>query len=95
VEAYLRSGTPVEPGMKIRYVVRNARRYVVDTEWEAGMFDVPFYRGLIGKAWEEVEYAFTGGRPGTQKWHGIEERTGMDPAGSSDCARARRVDLPG
>ena len=95
VEAYQRSGTPVEPGMKIRYVVRDARRYVVDTEWEAGAFDVPFYRGLIEKAWGEVEYAFTGGRPKMRKWHGIEERTEMDPAGSSDCVRALRIDLPG
>jgi DNA polymerase, archaea type len=71
VEAYQRSGTPVEPGMKIRYVVRDARRYVVDTEWEAGMFDLPFYRGLLEKAWGEVEYAFTCGQaPAAVRWEG-------------------------
>ena len=63
VEAYRRCGVPVEPGMKIRYVVRDARRYVVDTEWEAGIFDIPYYRGLLEKAWGEVEYAFTCGGP--------------------------------
>ncbi|MGA2918149.1 type B DNA-directed DNA polymerase [Methanoregula sp.] len=69
VEAYHRCGVPVEPGMKIRYVVRDARRYVVDTEWEAGTFDVPFYRGLLEKAWGEVEYAFTCGQaPAGVRW---------------------------
>ena len=34
----------------------------MDTEWEAGTFDVPYYRGLLEKAWGEVEYAFTCGR---------------------------------
>jgi hypothetical protein len=55
--------------MNIRYVVRDARRYVVDTEWEAGTFDVPFYRGLLEKAWGEVEYAFTCGQaPAGVRW---------------------------
>ncbi len=61
VEAYRRSGTGIAPGMKIRYVVRDARRYIVDTEWDAGTFDVPYYRGLLEKAWGEVEYAFSAG----------------------------------
>ena len=68
VEAYRGCRVPVEPGMKIRYVVRDARRYMVDTEWEAGTFDVPYYRGLLEKTWGEVEYAFTCGLPGTRGW---------------------------
>jgi DNA polymerase, archaea type len=61
VEAYRRSGAPVEPGMKIRYVVRDARRYIVETEWEAGGFDLPYYRGLLEKAYGEIGYAFAAG----------------------------------
>jgi DNA polymerase I len=78
VEAYRRSGTPIEPGMKIRYVVRDARRYVVDTEWEAGAFDIPFYRGLLEKAWSEVEYAFTCGTDGTRETDRIDAETQND-----------------
>ncbi len=64
VDAYRRSGVGIEPGMKIRYVVRDARRYIVDTEWDAGKFDPVYYRGLLEKAWKEVEYAFPAGRAG-------------------------------
>jgi DNA polymerase I len=71
VEAYRRCGVSVEPGMKIRYVVRDARRYMVDTEWEAGTFDLPYYRGLLEKAWGEIEYAFICERaPDGVRWDG-------------------------
>jgi DNA polymerase I len=58
VEAHMRSGAGVAPGMKIGYVVREARTYRVDTEWNAEQFDVLYYRALLDKAWEEIEYAF-------------------------------------
>ena len=67
VEAYRRSGTGIEPGMKIWYVVRDARRYIVDTEWDAGKFDPVCYRGLLEKAWGKVEYAFSAGRKGRRE----------------------------
>jgi DNA polymerase I len=97
VEAYQRSGAPVEPGMKIRYLVRDARRYVVDTEWEAGTFDVPFYRGLLEKAWGEVEYAFTCRLAQDVKWgnSGIEAEWRVDSTGCRDHSRGQEVDLPG
>ena len=57
VEAHMRSGAGVAPGMKIGYVVRDARTYRVDTEWDAKEFDVVFYRTLLDKAWEEIAYA--------------------------------------
>ena len=44
--------------MKIRYVVRDARTYRVDPEWAAERFDLPYYRGLLDKAWKEISYAF-------------------------------------
>ncbi|HXX55854.1 MAG TPA: type B DNA-directed DNA polymerase [Methanoregula sp.] len=58
VEAHLRGCAGVAPGMKIGYVVRDARTYAVDTEWEAGKFDVLYYRSLLEKAWEEIRFAF-------------------------------------
>ena len=58
VQAYLKGGTGIAPGMKIGYVVRDARTYAVDTEWEAEKFDVLYYRGLLEKAWEEIRFAF-------------------------------------
>lgn len=62
VNAYREAGVEVAPGMKICYIVRDAHRYQVDPEWLAGSFDVAYYRGLVGKAWEEIAYAFEEGR---------------------------------
>jgi len=58
VRAYQQAGIPVAPGMKISYVVRDARTYTVDTEWDAERFDILYYRTLLDKAWEEISYAF-------------------------------------
>jgi DNA polymerase, archaea type len=58
VQAYQNAGCEIAPGMKIRYIVRDARRYRVDPEWEADTFDIPYYRGLMEKAWKEIAYAF-------------------------------------
>ena len=58
VEAHLRAGTGVSPGMKIGYVVRDARTYAVDTAWDAGQADILYYRGLLEKAYEEIAFAF-------------------------------------
>ena len=57
-EAHMRSSAGVAPGMKIGYVVRDARTYQVDTEWDAKEFDLLYYRALLEKAWEEIAYAF-------------------------------------
>lgn len=58
VAAYRDAGVAIAPGMKIRYVVRDARVYGVDPEWAAGSFDRIYYRGLIEKAWNEIAYVF-------------------------------------
>jgi DNA polymerase, archaea type len=60
VQAYRDRGIPAVPGMKIGYVVRDARRYRVDLSWEAETFDIPYYAGLMEKAWKEIAYAFVG-----------------------------------
>jgi DNA polymerase I len=64
VEAYEKSGVELAPGMKIEYIVRDARRYQVDPLWDAGSIDVAFYRALVDKAWAEVAFAFAGPESG-------------------------------
>jgi DNA polymerase I len=58
VHAYRKHGISIAPGKKIRYVVTDARRYQVETEWNAAAFDLPYYRNLLEKAWEEMAFAF-------------------------------------
>ncbi len=61
VDAYRRLGIGIAPGMEIGYVVRDASRWVVDAEMEAGRFDIGYYRRLLDKAWGEVAFVFGGG----------------------------------
>lgn len=58
VQAYRDRGIEIAPGMKIGYIVRDARRYAVDTEWDAAIFDLPYYHSLLEKASEEIAFAF-------------------------------------
>ena len=58
VQAYRDRGIEIAPGMKIGYIVRDAQRYSVDTEWDAAIFDLPYYHTLLEKAWEEIAFAF-------------------------------------
>ena len=58
VQVYHDRGIAIEPGMKIGYIVRDAKRYAVDTAWDAAGFDVSYYRALLEKAWEEIAFAF-------------------------------------
>ncbi|MEN6609888.1 MAG: type B DNA-directed DNA polymerase [Methanoregulaceae archaeon] len=58
LEAYRSEGIVVAPGMKITYVVRDAKRYLVDTEWTASATDTEYYRALLDKAWEEIAFVF-------------------------------------
>lgn len=66
VQAYRDAEVEIAPGMKISYVVRDARTYRVDPEWAAERFDLSYYRGLLDKAWKEISYAF--------RWDGYETR---------------------
>lgn len=58
VEAYRNAGVEIAPGMKISYVVQDAGRYRVCPVWAAESADTAYYRGLLGKAWKEIAYAF-------------------------------------
>ncbi len=59
VQSYRDHGVGIAPGMKIQYVVTDARRYHVEPAWCANTFDIPFYRGLIDKAYAEIAFAFS------------------------------------
>ena len=58
VHAYRKHGVEISPGMKIRYIVTDARRYQAEPEWNAAAFDLPYYRNLLEKAWKEIAFAF-------------------------------------
>ncbi|MFZ1898509.1 type B DNA-directed DNA polymerase [Methanoregula sp.] len=58
VQAYRDHGIGIAPGMKIQYVVTDARRYRVEPAWCAKSFDLGYYRELIDKAWGEIVFAF-------------------------------------
>jgi len=48
--------------MKIRYVVRDARAYKVDPVWNAGDFDVAYYRDLLERAFALMGHTVEGMR---------------------------------
>ena len=58
IAAFRRKGVKVSPGMTVGYVVRDADRWDVDTEWDASEFDLDYYGKLIGKAWDEAAFVF-------------------------------------
>jgi DNA polymerase, archaea type len=58
VKAYQRHGFPLVPGMEIGYVVRDAKKWEVDTERDASEFDAGYYRKLLETAWEEAGFIF-------------------------------------
>jgi DNA polymerase I len=60
--AYARLGVELEPGMTVGYVVRDARRRIVDAEWDAHGFDAGYYGRILEKASAEVTFAFESAR---------------------------------
>ena len=61
VQAHLRQGISLAPGMEIGYVVRDARKWEADPERTASGFDAGYYGKLLGKAWEEATFVFRDG----------------------------------
>jgi hypothetical protein len=51
VQAHLKQGLPLAPGMEMSYAVRDAAKWEVDPERTASEFDVAYYQGLLDKAW--------------------------------------------
>ncbi|MHB8117994.1 MAG: hypothetical protein ACYDHX_04600 [Methanothrix sp.] len=58
VQAHLKQGIPLAPGMEIGYVVKDAKKCEVEPERTASEFDVGYYGKLLEKAWGEVAYVF-------------------------------------
>jgi hypothetical protein len=44
----MKQGLPLDPGMGISYVIRDARKWEVEPERTAPKFDALYYRGLPG-----------------------------------------------
>jgi DNA polymerase I len=59
VQAHMKLGVSLAPGMKIGYVVKDANRWDVDPERTASEFDAGYYEGLLEKAWMEAAFVFT------------------------------------
>jgi len=58
VQAHIKQGISLAPGMEIGYVVKDAKRWEVDPERTASGFDAGYYRKLLQKAWEEAAFVF-------------------------------------
>jgi hypothetical protein len=63
IKAHMNLGLPLAPGMKIGYVVKDAKKWEVDPGSTASEFDVGYYRGLLEKAWGEVAFVFASETP--------------------------------
>lgn len=58
VQAHLKQGIPLAPGMEIGYMVKYAKKWEVEPERTASEFDAGYYGKLLEKAWGEVAYVF-------------------------------------
>jgi len=56
VQAYVKQGIPLAPGMEIGYVVKDAKKWEVDPEKTASEFDIGYYEKLLEKAWDKVAH---------------------------------------
>jgi len=61
VQAHLKQGIPLAPGMEIGYVVKDAKKWDVEPERTAAEFDAGYYVKLLEKAWGEVRFVFGAG----------------------------------
>jgi len=58
VQAHMKQGLPMAPGMEIAYVVKDAKKWEVDPARTVSEFDTGYYWGLLEKAWEEAAFVF-------------------------------------
>ena len=58
VQAHVKQGISLAPGMEIGYVVKDAKKWEVEPERTAAEFDAGYYRKLLQKAWEEAAFVF-------------------------------------
>ena len=58
VQAHIKQGIRLAPGMEIGYVVKDAGRWEVEPERNASEFDAGYYGKLLEKAWAEIASVF-------------------------------------
>jgi DNA polymerase elongation subunit (family B) len=58
VQAHLKRGIALAPGMEIGYVVKDAGRWKVEVERQATDFDAGYYGKLLEKARSEAAFVF-------------------------------------
>jgi DNA polymerase I len=58
VQAYVKQGISLAPGMEIGYVVKDAKKWEVEPERTAAGFDAGYYGKMLEKAWEEAAFVF-------------------------------------
>jgi DNA polymerase I len=63
VQAHLKQGISLAPGMEICYVVKDAKKWEVEPERTASEFDIGYYGKLLEKAWGEIAYVFMQNNP--------------------------------
>jgi DNA polymerase elongation subunit (family B) len=62
VQAHVKQGIALSPGMQIAYAVKDAKKWEVDPVRTASEFDAGYYKGLLKKAWDEIAFVFEGRR---------------------------------
>ena len=60
VQAHLKQGIKLAPGMEMGYVAKDAKKWDVAPERTTSEFDAAYYEKLLDKAWEEVAFALKG-----------------------------------
>ena len=51
MQAHLRKGTSLAPGMEIGYMMKDAKKWEVEPERTASEFDAKYYGTLLEMAW--------------------------------------------
>jgi DNA polymerase I len=62
VQAHVKQGIALSPGMQIAYVVKDDKKWEVDPARTASKFDAGYFKGLPEKAWGEIAFVFEGRR---------------------------------
>jgi len=82
VQAYRERGAEVAAGMRIRYVVEDARRYRAIPARDAMTFDMAFYRTLLERARDEILAAYS-----PESGNGLTPALRRDVPGRDRCRR--------
>jgi len=59
VKEYKKHRVDIYPGTSISFVVKNAKRWLVDVPWNAEFYDRDYYLRLLDKIWGEISFLFS------------------------------------